>query len=162
MKDILDKITSYNLFNYLLPGVLFVVILDQFTPYSLVQEDLVVGAFVYYFVGLVISRFGSLIVEPILKWTSFLEFAQYPDFVTVSKLDTKIEAFSETNNMYRTFVAMFTLLLVLKGYELIALYAPFLNEYALHILTILLFLMFLLSYRKQTTYVRKRIEANKS
>src|SRR3989344_7226229 len=87
MKDILDKITSYNLFNYLLPGVLFVAILDRFTLYSLVQENLVIGAFVYYFVGLVISRFGSLVVEPILRWTSFLKFVSYSDFISASKFE---------------------------------------------------------------------------
>src|SRR3989344_7954495 len=103
MKDILDKITSYNLFNYLLPGVLFVAILDKFTSYSLTQENLLIGAFVYYFIGLVISRFGSLIVEPFLKSVSFLKFADYVDFVSASKIDSKIEDFSEVNNMYRTF-----------------------------------------------------------
>lgn len=162
MKDILDKITSYNLFNYLLPGVLFVAILDRFTLYSLVQENLVIGAFVYYFVGLVISRFGSLVVEPILRWTSFLKFVSYSDFISASKFDQKIESFSETNNMYRTFVAMLVLLLVLKAYELLALRLAFLNEYGLHILLTVLLITFLLSYRKQTSYIRKRIEANKS
>jgi len=162
MKDILDKITSYNLFNYLLPGVLFVAILDRFTLYSLVQENLVIGAFVYYFVGLVISRFGSLVVEPILRWTSFLKFVSYSDFISASKFDQKIESLSETNNMYRTFVAMLVLLLVLKAYELLALRLAFLNEYGLHILLTVLLITFLLSYRKQTSYIRKRIEANKS
>src|SRR3989338_7061831 len=162
MKDLLDKITSFNLFNYLLPGVLFVAILDRFTLYSLVQENLVIGAFVYYFVGLVISRFGSLVVEPILRWTSFLKFVSYSDFISASKLDQKIESFSETNNMYRTFVAMLVLLLVLKAYELLALRLAFLNEYGLHILLTVLLITFLLSYRKQTSYIRKRIEANKS
>ena len=84
MKDILEKISSYNLFNYLLPGVLFVVILEKFTTYSFVQENLIVGAFVYYFAGLVISRFGSLIVEPLLRKISFLKFADYEDFVSAS------------------------------------------------------------------------------
>ena len=126
------------------------------------KKNLVMGAFVYYFVGLVISRFGSLVVEPILRWTSFLKFVSYSDFISASKFDQKIESFSETNNMYRTFVAMLVLLLVLKAYELLALRLAFLNEYGLHILLTVLLITFLLSYRKQTSYIRKRIEANKS
>jgi len=161
MKDILDKITSYNLFNYLLPGVLFVAILDKFTIYSLTQENLVVGAFVYYFVGLVISRFGSLIIEPFLKSISFLKFADYADFVSASKIDSKVENFSEVNNMYRTFTAMFVLLLLLKGYELLAVKISILGEHTPLILVAVLLTMFLFSYRKQTSYITKRIKASK-
>ena len=35
MKDILDKIGTYNIFNYLLPGVLFAVLVSQQTKYNL-------------------------------------------------------------------------------------------------------------------------------
>jgi len=52
MKEILDKISSYNFFNYLLPGILFVVITEEFTSYSFIQENLVLGVFIYYFIGL--------------------------------------------------------------------------------------------------------------
>jgi len=157
MKEILDKITSYNLFNYLLPGVLFVAILDKLTVYSFVQENVAIGAFVYYFIGLVISRFGSLVVEPILKKVSFLKFASYADFVSASKKDASIEAFSEVNNMYRTFVAMFALLILLKFCELLTVRFPILSEWSSSILVVMLLVMFLSSYRKQTQYITKRI-----
>lgn len=162
MKEVLDKITSYHLFNYLLPGILFVTFLEKFTPFSLVQTDLIIGAFVYYFVGLVISRFGSLVIEPALKRISFLRPAQYSDFISASKSDHKIESLSETNNMYRTFVAMIVLLLLLKAYELFASRLSFLSGYSLHILLIVLMVMFLFSYKKQTQYITKRIDANKN
>lgn len=159
MKEILEKLTTYNLFNYLLPGVLFVVSLDMLTSYSLIQKDLILGAFVYYFAGLVISRFGSLVVEPILKKMSFLKFANYADFVSASKQDSKIETLSEANNMYRTFTAMLVLLLLLKTYDLVAIKLPILNEYGFGTLVILLLVMFLFSYRKQTAYIVKRINS---
>ena len=62
MDGLLDKISSYNIFNYLLPGSLFAVIADAVTDYRLIQEDIVVGLFLYYFIGLVVSRIGSLVV----------------------------------------------------------------------------------------------------
>lgn len=162
MKEVLDKITSYHLFNYLLPGVLFVVILEKLTTYSVTQENLVVGAFVYYFVGLVVSRFGSLILEPLLKKISFLKFADYKDFIVASKQDMKIEELSEANNMYRTFVSMFILLAILKFYEILAIRFPLLNTWGLCILITVLLIMFLFSYRKQTQYITKRISSYKS
>ena len=75
MNYLLNQLSSYNIFNYLLPGILFVVAAEAFTDYSFLQRDLVVGVFVYYFIGMAVSRFGSLVVEPILKKMSWVTFA---------------------------------------------------------------------------------------
>lgn len=161
MKDVLDKLTSYNLFNYLLPGVLFTVLLSKFTHYNLIPENLIIGAFIFYFIGLVISRFGSIIIEPFLKWTTFVKFAEYKEFVAASKVDEKIEILSEANNMYRTFCAMFVLLILIKLYTNIVDLWPELEIWNLYTLVIALLIMFLYSYRKQTAYITKRIASHK-
>lgn len=160
MKEILDKISSYNLFNYLLPGTLFTILLDKLTIFSFVQNDFISAAFVYYFIGLVISRFGSLVIEPILRKISFLEFTDYREFISASKKDPKIDLLSESNNMYRTFSSMLILLMLLKLYELIELKFQMLKNWDQYILIGLLLIMFLYSYRKQTGYITKRIKAN--
>jgi len=160
MNELLGEITSYNLFNYLLPGVLFVVILDKFTSFSFIQENIVIGAFVYYFAGLIISRFGSLILEPVLKKLSFIRFAEHQDFVSSSKQDPKVETLLEASNMYRTFTAMFFLLLLFKLYNFLSVKFPILNELSIYILVALLLVMFLFSYRKQTGYISKRVKVN--
>lgn len=159
MKELLDKLSSYNIFNYLLPGVLFSVLASKMTELELVQKDLVVGVFVYYFVGLIISRFGSLIIEPILKKIRFLKFADYKDFVQASSKDGKIEILSEANNMYRTFVATFLLIGLVKLYYKLAVKWTFLNDWSDWILVVLIVVMFLFSYRKQTNYITKRINS---
>lgn len=160
MKEVLDKLSSYNLFNYLLPGILFVIILDKFTVYSFIQDNLIIGAFVYYFIGLVISRFGSLVTESILKKISFLKFTDYREFISASKKDPKIDLLSESNNMYRTFSSMLILIILLKLYELIELKFQMLKNWNQYILIGLLLIIFLYSYRKQTGYITKRIKAN--
>lgn len=160
MKDILDKISSYNIFNYLLPGILFSLSAKYLTPYNFIQEDNLIGAFLYYFIGLVVSRFGSIILEPLFKKTSFVKFRDYEKYVEASKKDTKIELLSEVNNTYRTITAMLFLLLVLKLYSFLE------NKYEISssttylILVIALLLMFVFSYRKQTNYISKRIDSN--
>jgi hypothetical protein len=160
MKDILSKLSTYNLFNYLFPGILFVIVASKVTHYSLIQQDVVIGVFLYYFIGLVVSRFGSLVIEPILRKTSFLRFADYKGFVAALKKDEKLELLSEVNNTYRTLCSLFTLLLLLKLYEVIETKLPFLAEWNALILLVLLLVMFLLSCRKQTGYITKRIKAN--
>ncbi len=160
MKEILDKISSYDLFNNLLPGVLFVAIADKFTNYSFIGNDLIVAAFICYFIGLVISRLGSLIIEPVLKKASFLKFADYKEFVSASKKDTKIDLLSESNNMYRTFCSMLMLLIILKFYESLEWKFQALKDWTPYILVGLLLIIFLYSYRKQTSYITKIIKTN--
>jgi hypothetical protein len=160
MKELLDKISSYNIFNYLLPGIIFVVLADEITHYSFMQQDIVIGAFLYYFIGLVISRFGSLVIEPLLKRLSFLKFADYKDFIAASKKDEKLDVLSEVNNMYRTLISLFILLLLLKLYENIEIRSYFLKEWGVLILIVILLITFLFSYRKQTSYITKRVNAN--
>lgn len=158
MKDLLDKLTSYNIFNYLLPGVIFAALVDRFTSFHAIQDSIVVGAFVYYFIGSVISRIGSLFIEPLLKRTKFLTFAPYADFVAAAKEDSKIEVLSEQNNMYRTFCAMFILFGVVVGFDKFGQAYPWLEDWGGYLAFTALFALYLFSYRKQTNYITHRVQ----
>ena len=160
MNELLAKLSSYNIFNYLFPGVVFVVLLRKISGYDFIQKDIVTGAFLYYFIGLIISRVGSLFIEPFLKWIKFLEFAEYSKFVSASKVDAKIDLFSEVNNMYRTLCSLFLLLVVSKAYERYLSELSFFKHYGSVLAVVLLLLLFIFSYRKQTSYITKRIDSN--
>jgi hypothetical protein len=161
MKDLIAKLSSYNLFNNLFPGVIFVAITEKMTSYSFLQNDIVVGFFVYYFIGLVISRVGSLVIEPLLQKVKFLKFVDYSDYKSACKSDTKLELLSEINNSYRAICSMLALLLVLKFYEWITNFFPLLKNYSITILVFALFIVFLYSYKKQTGYVVKSVNCAK-
>lgn len=160
MEKLLEKLTSYNLFNYLLPGIIFSVLLEKTTNYSIIQENIVVEAFLAYFVGLLISRISSLIIEPILKKVKFVKIADYKDFVLASENDNKIELLSESNNMYRVFISLFVVLIIVNIYE--QLLQQMLGEYTNFVVIVLLLLLFLFSYRKQTNYITQRVEIYKN
>lgn len=159
MKELLEKISSYNLFNCLLPGIIFSIIVTNISSYELLKDDVIVGAFFYYFIGLFISRIGSLIIEPILKKTSFIRFSDYNNYIIASQKDHKIELFSEINNMYRTLISMIFVVISLKLYELIEIKVLILETWRPYILLILFLVIFLFSYRKQTAYIHKRIQS---
>lgn len=158
MDKVIEKLSSYNIFNYLLPGVLFAVLGNRFTSYPLLFENLVIGIFVYYFYGLIISRIGSLFLEPLLKWIRYVKFSPYSDFLEASKTDPKIELLSETNNMYRTMSSLFFCLLLLRAYESLVRLYPSISSVSFLIVIFLLMLLFILSYRKQSSYIRARIK----
>jgi hypothetical protein len=159
MHELLTKLSSYNLFNYLLPGIIFVFLAADAIRFPILQRDVVSAAFLCYFVGLVISRFGSLVLEPLLKRVSFLRFANYKDFVIASKQDDQLTVFSEVNNTYRTLSSLFCLLILLRLYVKIEATWPFLRQWDSTVLIVLLLIMFLFSYRKQSGYITKRIKA---
>jgi magnesium-transporting ATPase (P-type) len=94
-----------------------------------------------------------------LKKIKFLKFVPYSDFVSASKNDPKLEVLSEANNMYRTFSALFALLLLLKFYSLIQFKFTVIEAYNPYFLIILLLVIFLCAYKKQTKYIKGRIES---
>lgn len=159
MKDILQKLSTYNIFNYLLPGIVFVALLRFFTSYDLVIEEIVIGAFLYYFIGMIISRIGSILIEPILRKSKIVKFSDYGKFISASKRDDKIELFSEINNMYRTFISMFVILLLIVVYENIYKCITLNDTYKTILGLFVLAFLFLFSYRKQTEYINKRINS---
>ena len=161
MKEFLEKMASYHLFNYLFPGVLFVFLADKFINLDLYQADIVFGLFLYYFIGLVISRIGSLILEPFLRRLKFVVFADYKDFVSASKIDPKIEQILEANNMYRTLFTLFLVLILIKLYKLIEASIHFVAIWDEYLFIGVLFLIFLFAYKKQSQLISERVKANK-
>ena len=160
MKDLLEKLSSYNIFNYLLPGILFVGLGKEITSFSLVQDNLLIGLFFYYFIGLIISRIGSLTLEELLrnKKIKFVKFAEYEDYIKASKLDPKIEILSEQNNMYRSLCMLSIALILLKIYDLVWGSGSSENAAIIFIFLTGLLVLFLFSYKKQTEkYVVKRV-----
>lgn len=149
------------MFNYLFPGILFSVIAKEITTYNFLQTNILEGVFVYYFIGLTISRIGSLIIEPTLKNIRFVNFSEYKNYLSASKKDPKIELLSEINNMYRTITSAFIVLLLLKGYNLLETTVPQLRNWSVYILAVGLFILFLFSYKKQSSYISDRIKSSR-
>ena len=159
MGEFLDKLSRYNIINYLLPGTLFAVLGDAISSYSFVQDDLLVSVFLYYFIGLIISRIGSLVIEPIFKFFGIIKFVNYEDYLQASEADAKIEVLSEENNMYRTLCALFVSLCALYVVEELISRFAFLQRASALIALVTLLVLFVFSYKKQTNYVVKRVKA---
>lgn len=162
MKELLDKISSYNIFNFLFPGVVFSAFASKLTSYNFLQEDVFTGVFVYYFIGAVISRIGSVLVEPALRKTKIVSFSTYEDFIHASKADSKLEVLSETNNMYRTICALLMSVAAIYLYDKAERYFAFSNSVTPVVCVVGLLTLFIFSYRKQTAYIKGRVSANRN
>lgn len=164
LAQIVEKISSYNIVNNLYPGILFVYVLKIMFGTNLLSNNWFENLIVFYFVGMVLSRIGSIIIEPVMKKIKIIKYAPYQDYVKASGIDPLVDTLSETNNTYRTLLSTFICAFVYKlGVSInevcLKNKVTFLQENKDWILLILLILLFVFSYVKQTSYVRKRVES---
>lgn len=172
MDKIVEKISSYNIFNNVLPGYLFLIFGGNIIGVNLVKNDLFSMFLVAYFVGVVISRLSSIILEKRLdkiltliykknKDKKFVKLS-YQEYVNASLLDEKIVIFNQDCNMYRSFCMLIIILLFLKILSLCNIFKKINGDFLYITLLILLLVLFIESYRKQNDYIVKRINiANK-
>ena len=157
MESLIQKITSYNIFNYLLPGVLFVFYIEEVTTYSISGSNLFVMFFVYYFLGLVISRIGSIFLDKILVKIRLIKFSSYEKFISACNNNPRLDFLSEQNNVYRSMSALFLIILVIEIFKSFNISLNLTSSNTFLVSSLFLFLLFILSYRKQTSYINKNI-----
>ena len=168
MEELINKISSYELFNNLAPGIVFDFMLSKVLNINILEDTSIIEKLIIcYFFGILIGRIGSLIVEPLLEKAKIVRRANYKDYVSAIKVDSQIKVLSEVNTMYRNMATVFFVLLVIISIQFIFGYTAMLiieifksyfeNNIKLYI-SLFLFMVFVLSYRKQTSYITKRIK----
>lgn len=157
MKDLIKEISSYNIFNNLLPGVIYLFYLQVTKIVALNSYNIFILFFVAYFAGVVISRIGALLIEPILRALKLVKYQPYEDFIRAEKVSIKLHALQEKHAMFRAFIS----LIVVSG--LTRLCDAFdwfkmsgnIGEIAL---VVFLLIIFVIAYRKQTFFIAQRVK----
>lgn len=162
MEKIFEKISSYNILNNLLPGATVCFLINYVAGVNIIRASIVDNLFIFYFVGMIISRIGSIVIEPICKKIKFVTYSDYKDYISACKNDVKIETLLEVNNMYRTFFSGCLFVLLVWGYNEVGQRHQILLNIAPEIIVVLLIVLFAFSYRKQTKYIKSRVEKIKS
>lgn len=162
MEKILSSIPVYNLLTNLIPGTILAALLkicvDGCDIFSL-TNNIWILAVVLYFLGIINSRVSSLILEPVLKKLKIVKCASHKDFTDAELKDTsgKLTQLSRTNNEYRSYLSVFTIVLILKLIFLSSTAKTFVTENICWIILGLGVLLFLCSYSKQVAYITSRI-----
>jgi len=163
IESIITKISNYNIFNYLFSGIIFVILMNYFEDIQLYLDISntslhIINLFLIYFIGLTISRVGSLTVEPFYK-KCIIKFADYKDFLKVEAIDQKLDTISEQNNVYRTFVSLFLVLVIFHFVRTCELsFCLYIQENYKVVILVSLFLLYSISYYKQIKYIKDRIK----
>ena len=160
MEKIIEKISRYHLVNTFIPGVLFVYLSQRIVHIQILTKEIVFDFFLIYTIGIICNRVGSLLVEPMLKWIKVISFCEYKKYVEAEKLDMKLSELNTDNNFYRSVVGTCLLAAFLMGFNWMRNKFPFVAEYTEIIILVLCGLLFVCSYRKQTNYIKERVESN--
>jgi hypothetical protein len=158
MEQILAKISRYDIFTNLLSGTVFAVYFQNIGDIPLHTDNQIMSLFLYYFIGVIISRFGSIVIENFLIFIKLIKYKEYSAFIKACDKDKKIETLLESNNMYRSLSSLMAVIGLTKLYEFGLKNLPFLPKANPFIVGVLLFVLFLFSFRKQTNYICDRIE----
>lgn len=157
MEKIIEKLDSYSILNNLLPGAAFAYLFEYIFEMDIVREGIVENLFIYYFIGMIVSRIGSLVVEPLCKKIKWVNYADYSNYIKASKKDDKIDVLSEVNNSFRTLFSMCLILITTNVYMLIVSWLEIPQTYNKFIILVVITLIFAVAYRKQTKYVADRV-----
>ena len=155
-KELGEKISSYQLFNFFYPGAVFLFIVG-YTHFSEIRK-LSVGYFLLlsYFIGMILSRIGSLLIEDILKWMRCIKKYNYDLMVWAELKDAKVNILLEVCNTYRTVASLFVILFF---YFLLSIWFKWgIKDVCLLIcIDFLCIVLFVFSFMKQYNYVRRRV-----
>lgn len=154
MEKIVEKIEIYHFINYLLPGTIFIAILNKICRNEFLDNNIVIAVIEYYFIGLILSRIGSVILQPIFKKTKFIKYADYNKYIKASEEDNKLEILQREANQYRTYIATFIILTIIQSYTCIVNK----NFSMILILFVGLAILFTLAYKKQIKFIIDRVE----
>lgn len=156
--DILIKsVSRYELLNNLIPGIILCIIL-KYIGYEIADNDWVTNIVLYYFVGLVNGRISSIVLEFLCKIISFIEWRSYGGYNNAKNKRSNIVTLQEIANMYRSLASVFMIALCALLYKNISNYWIWLDNNGYWIIWLLLFVLFLFSYKKQVKFVTKIID----
>ncbi len=157
MDKLIEKLSSYHIFNFIIPGAVYCLLCQKLYGITLRNDHIIQDVVLFYFIGLIISRIGSLLIEPFLKKVCSQNYCSYNDYIDGSQEDSKIELLSEVNNTFRTMIALGIVSLVTDIIVRFSSKFSFISAYYSIIIAVLFVALFTASYIKQTKMVSQRV-----
>jgi len=158
MDKIIEKISSYHIFNNLVPGYLFLIISSQILGKNLIIDNLIYSFFEAYFIGIIISRISSLLIEKIIVKIWKLKKEPYDNYIEANNIDDKLEILNQDCNMYRSLCTLMIIELVLKIMVMFEIPSFINKDILILVVLILLIILFAFSFVKQSKFISSRVK----
>lgn len=158
MEKIIEKISSYHIFNYLVPGYLFLIISGQIIGKCLIKDNLIYSFFESYFIGIIISRISSLVIEKVITKIWKLKKEPYDKYIEANKKDNKLEVLNQDCNMYRSLCTLMIIEMTLKIIIMAKVSSLINKNIAILLLFLGLAILFAFSFVKQNRFISSRVK----
>lgn len=159
MENLINSISKYQLAINLIPGYIFAILLQQYAHIVLLEGDVLQDVFVSYFVGLIIGRVGSIIVEGLMCIFdgTYISAPGYDRKIKAERIDPKIEILDRQCTIYRNCCAGCCCVII--GIIINCLFGDgiFLSLGKYILIFLILTVLLLVAMDKQCTYVNNRI-----
>ncbi|CCZ60026.1 hypothetical protein [Hungatella hathewayi] len=158
MGNFVEKLDSYEIMINLLPGAFFGMALRFLCGLELPVANIGEEIVVYYFMGFIINRLGSLIIKPLLLKCNFIREVDYNEYVKAEKINEKVRTLAEICNYYRSILTASLILLIIKVFSNFKGNAGCLLTNWKFCFLLGCITLFLFSYKKQMKFVCRRVE----
>lgn len=159
MDKIIDKISSYHIFNYIIPGYIFILICDKYFNIKICDSNAVNNIISAYIVGLIIGRISSIFIENRLYHIFKIKNESYENYIKAEEKNDKLKVILQDRNMYRNLFTTFLLLLLIKILIFFNLFSIFNHDIGIVIILVVIVIIFAISFKKQSIYAISRIKA---
>lgn len=158
LTKLLEKISHYEILNNLIPGSALCFILS-YIGYPILNYNVWACIVICYLVGIVNSRFSSVVIELICRKTHFIQWRDYELYNKAKKERPFIATLLGNANMFRAFTSVFLISLCAYGLMRLSTKWIWLAQNGIWMLLVTLLVLFAFSYRKQINeYVVKNID----
>ncbi len=130
--------------------------MSEYLNYTEILQNPILLLIVAYFIGVVISRFGSIVIAPCLSL--FLSKKHtYQEYLCAEKSDAKIQSLVEDQNLYRSIISLLIISYFSIKYLDIRSSYEWIQKYEYEIFFINLVILFILAYAKQSNFINGRV-----
>jgi len=158
METFLNKLSDYLVIQTIIPGALIAYISSALLGVDFLSHNPLYDFFVVFILGLIASRIGSLIIEPLYKKFNFIPFRKHSLFIDAEKKDNKITKLLESNNLYRSIIGSLLFLMAEKVFLCLLGRYTWLQKNSFCFITLFLVVLYSVSYKKQSGYIVSRID----
>lgn len=162
VNNLLERLSKYDWFTILLPGIFFT-LLSKYAGIALDAKNWYEKISIAFFAGIVCSRIGATIVEWIARRKTLALFSGYEDYLEwIDSNPESAQMLIRNANWFRSLTGMMLLLISLKATTVICAMLHTSTCTLEYIAMLGLLILFADSYRRQLSFIKRRINKYKS
>lgn len=158
MNDFIFLLSNLRVVSSIVPGAILCIYINDFLKINILRHETIVNIFIFYAVGVIIGRIGSIVIEPLFESFGIIDKENYPNFIDAEIKNPKVSTIDEISRFYRSMATLMMLIIVGILFEYPMNLYPLTYVLGGHIVSVLILILMIKSYSKQSEYTANRIK----